>query len=293
MSRGCHKRARERRVSDGEICSPTETWQEAHYPRQTVPPRFSFVAPLVVAVVLAGGCARHVNLGSLGDGADAGILWQATFEPGDLSEWESDGHGGVYTDGKAPDPVATQDQAHHGRYAGVVTFSPASATPTFSYFFREQPIPAQAYYGAWFFLPAGLDVRSFVSLLHFGYHQTAGDPSTTAIWDVDLQPDTNGSLVPRLYETGAASPVAPQPAVPVSPATWVHFELLFKKAADATGQIVAWQDGVQVMNVANVVTAPTDWIQWDVGGGSLDAITPSPLSIYVDDVTISSSRVGP
>jgi hypothetical protein len=258
-----------------------------------LPSRFPFAVPLVVTVVLGGGCGRHVYLGGSGDGGDAGILWQATFEPADLSEWEADGHGGVYTDGKAPDPVATQQQVHRGRYAGLVVFSPASATATFSYLYREQPSPAQAYYGAWFFIPAGLDVRSFISLLHFGYHQAANDPSTTAIWDFDLQPDANGSLVPRLYQTGAASPVAARPAVPVAPATWVHFELLFKKAADATGQIVAWQDGVQIMDVTNVITAPTDWIQWDVGGGSLDAITPSPLSIYVDDVTISSSRVGP
>src|SRR4029078_7526246 len=136
----------------------------------------------------------------------------------------------------------------------------------FSYFYREQPIPAQAYYGAWLLIPAGLDVRSFVSLLHFGYHQAAGDPNTTAIWDFDLQPDTDGALVPRLYQTGAANPVVPQPAVLAPPPTGVHFELLFKKAADATGQIVAWQNGVQIMDVANVVTAPTDWIQWDVGG---------------------------
>ncbi len=241
--------------------------------------------------MLAGACNRHVNLGSLGDGGGAGILWQATFEPGDLSEWLSDGHGGVYTDGRAPDPVATQEQFHRGRYGGLAVFSPAAVT-AFSYFYREQPIPAQAYYGAWFLIPASLEVRSFLSLLHFGYHQAADDPNTTAIWDFDLQPDTDGSLVPRLYQTGAASPVVPQPAVPVLPATWVHFELLYKKTASATGQIVAWQNGVQIMDVANVVTAPTDWIQWDVGGGSFD-LAPTPVSIYVDDVTISSTRVGP
>ena len=242
--------------------------------------------------MLVGGCGRRVYLGNLGDGGGAGILWQATFEPGDLSEWVADGGGGVYTDGQAPDPVATQDQAHRGKYAGLAVFSPGSVT-AFSYFFREQPSPAEAYYGAWFRLPSSLQVRSFLSLLHFGYHPAAGDPSTIALWDFDLQPETDGSLVPRLYQTGAANPIVAQPAVPVPPATWVHFELLFKKAADATGQIVAWQDGVQIMSVSNVVTAPTDWIQWDVGGGSLDVITPSPLSIYVDDATISSTRVGP
>ena len=51
------------------------------------------------------------------------------------------------------------------------------------------------------------------------------------------------------------------------------------------------QDGVQILDHANVVTAPTDLVQWDAGGGSND-IAPSPATVYLDDATISSMRVG-
>ena len=40
-----------------------------------------------------------------------------------------------------------------------------------------------------------------------------------------------------------------------------------------------------------VVTAPTEWGQWDAGGGSND-VAPSPATVYLDDATISLSRVG-
>ena len=70
---------------------------------------------------------------------------------------------------------------------------------------------------------------------------------------------------------------------------WVHFEIFYRKAADATGRITIWQDGVQILDHANVATAPTDLLQWDVGGGSND-IAPSPATVYFDDATISLTR---
>jgi hypothetical protein len=48
---------------------------------------------------------------------------------------------------------------------------------SFSYLFREQPSPPEAYYGAWFYIPAGLQIRSWLSLHHFGYHRSAGGGS--------------------------------------------------------------------------------------------------------------------
>ena len=79
--------------------------------------------------------------------------------------------------------------------------------------------------------------------------------------------------------------------IPVPVGQWVHFEIFFRKATDTTGRITIWQDGVQILDHANVVTAPTDLLQWDAGGGSND-IAPSPATVYFDDATISLARVG-
>jgi polysaccharide lyase-like protein len=246
---------------------------------------------MLAACVLFGAtaCGRHVYLGGLGDGG-SGILWQATFETGDLTEWLSDGKGGVYMDNLAGAPAASQDQAHRGGYSGIASFAPLTVT-SFSYLFREQPSPPEAYYGAWFFIPASLQVRSWLSLHHFGYHRSAGVAETTPLWDFNVYPGSDGNLIAHVYDATAMANIDQTSPIPVPMAAWVHFEIFFRKAADATGRITIWQDGVQILDHANVVTAPTDLIQWDAGGGSND-IAPSPAAVYFDDATISLTRVG-
>jgi Polysaccharide lyase len=236
----------------------------------------------------ATACGRHVYLGSLGDGGP-GILWQATFEPGDLSEWVSDGNGGIYMDTLAGAPAVSQDAAHRGSYSGISTFAPVTVT-SFSYLFREQPSPPEAFYGAWFFIPASLQVRSWLSLHHFGYHRS-GAAETTPLFDFNVYPLADGSLAAHVYDPTAMMNLEQTNPVPVPVAQWVHFEIFFKKAADATGRITVWQDGVQILDLQNLITAPTDQIQWDAGGGSND-IAPSPATVYFDDATISTMRVG-
>ena len=243
----------------------------------------------------ATACGRHVYLGKLADSGAPGdggpdILWQATFEPGDLSEWLSDGNGGIYMDNFAAAPVASQDQAHRGAYSGIATFAPMIVT-SFSYLYREQPSPPDAYYGAWFFIPAATQVGSWLSLHHFGYHRTAGAAETTPLFDFNVYPGSDGTLFAHLFDPVTVSNTDQTNPVPVPLAKWVHFEILLHKAADTTGRITIWQDGVQILDITNKVTAPTDWIQWDAGGGSND-IAPSPAAVYFDDATISLTRVG-
>jgi hypothetical protein len=235
----------------------------------------------------ATACGRHVYLGSLGDGG-AGILWQATFETGDLSEWLADGNGGIYMDSLADAPAPTQQAAHRGSYGGIASFAPVTVT-SFSYLYREQPSPPEAYYGAWFFIPASLEVRSWLSLHHFGYHRSAG-VETTPLFDFNVYPGPDGNLLAHVYDPAAMMNLDQTDPIPVPVATWVHFEIFLRKAADTTGRITIWQDGVQILDLANLVTAPTDLLQWDVGGGSND-IAPAPASVYFDDATISLARV--
>jgi hypothetical protein len=59
------------------------------------------------AALAAGACDQHVNLGEIGDGG-ASLLWRATFESGDLSEWTSDGNGGTRTENAPAMPAVTQ-----------------------------------------------------------------------------------------------------------------------------------------------------------------------------------------
>jgi hypothetical protein len=239
----------------------------------------------------ATACGRHVYLGGAGDtDAATSILWQATFEPGDLSEWTGDGSGGIYMDSHSTAPAASAAVAHRGRFSGIATFAPTSPA-AWSYLYRDQPSLPDAYYGAWFFIPATLQINSWLSLHHFGYHPTAGSTDTMPVWDFHVYPTASGSLAARLYESSSTRSFEQTNPLVVAPATWVHFEIRFRKAADASGQITVWQDGTQILDVTGIVTAPTEWGQWDAGGGSNDT-TPTPSTVYLDDATISLTRVG-
>lgn len=256
------------------------------------------------AALAAGvGCDSHVPLGMF-SAAAPNILWSATFEPGDPSEWLQGGEGGLSKENAASSPTVTTELAHNGRYAGKSTMGPTAGSlgmPSSNYFYRTQPSPTEAYYGAWYYIPSTVTVRSWLSLIHFRCSTSGDGMNVIPVWDLNIWPVRDGSLPAGTLPIGAltthfynfltlvnADPVA-LPAVPVD--QWVHFEVLVRKATDATGQLTVWQDDVMIIDLQNVPTFSTSWVEWDIGGASND-LAPSTASIYVDDATISLERLG-
>jgi hypothetical protein len=251
--------------------------------------------PLVLAVAGAllamGGCSREVHLGSVGDGA-ANLLWSATFEPGDLSEWRGDGQGGIDAQNILVSPSVTADVAHGGAYAGKSTVMPAAGMDSLNYFYRIEPSPDAAYYGVWIYIAPGFAVGSWLSVVHFRGSHTAEGTNTFAFWDINLYPQPDGSLTAQLYNYVTLYDRQQTNPIPVPIGRWVHFEVFLKKAFDATGQLKVWQDDVEILDAEGVITAvDTAWMEWCVGGAS-DNIFPAPGLVYIDDATISVSRLG-
>jgi hypothetical protein len=254
------------------------------------------------AVLVAGTCSRQVQLGDIrdtgnnGDAGDGGanissILWSATFEVGDLSEWSGDGQGGAYLDRAPIAPAATLTVAHRGRYAGMATATPGSGTASINYLFRNQPSVPAAYYSAWFYIPSSFTVNSWLSLIHFNSSISGDGKNLSPTWDLNLYPRADGSLVAHLYDFVTQTNLEQASPAPVPIATWVHFEVFLRKAADATGEVAVWQDGVSILDRRNVATVATDWVQWAAGAAS-DNVTPPTAVVYVDDAAISLSRLG-
>ena len=248
------------------------------------------------AAIGAGACDRRVDLGAIGDGG-ASLLWTATFEPGDFSEWIGDGMGGTYTENmNANFASVTTAMAHRGRYAGAIPVSTPNGVPggpvSINYLFRNQPSPQQAYYSAWYYIPASVTVGTYLSLSHFRVSHTGDGNDLAPTFDLNLIPIA-GSLRAHLYNYASGNNVEELIPMPVPLSTWVHFEIMLLKAADTTGHVTVWQDGVQILDdPPPLMTAATDWVQWDAGGASTD-ILPNPAVIYMDDAAISLARLGP
>jgi hypothetical protein len=242
------------------------------------------------AALAAPACGKNVYLGDIGD-ASSSLLWRATFEPGDLSEWVGDGQGGTYVANAPAPPAAARGLAHNGQYAGLATFTGMTGTPSIDYLFRHQPSPPEAYYSAWFYIPSSFVVKGWLSVTHFRGSSTGDGNNLVPLWDVNLYPRPDGSLVAHLYNYTTMTNLEEVVPVPVPLDTWVQFEVLLHKAADASGRVAVWQDGVLVVDWQAVISAPTDWVEWDAGGSS-DGVAPSPAVLYIDDAAISLARVG-
>jgi len=244
----------------------------------------------LVASVGMSACDRRVDLGAIGDGA-ASLLWSASFERGDLSEWTGDGQGSMFNDNiNGKFPRVTTAIAHGGRYAGLLTLSPTMGMPSTNYLFRDAPSPAAGYYSAWFYIPSSTFVGTWLSLTHFR-GQLADGTDLSAIWDVNLYPLPGGGLAAQLFDFSRQINTRQVVPLPVPFDTWVQFQVYFVKATDATGQIQVFQDGLLILERQGISTVTNDQLQWDAGG-ACDALTLPPATVYMDDATISTARVG-
>lgn len=249
-------------------------------------------ARVLFAALATAACDQRINLGDIGDGP-ASLLWKATFEPGNLSEWTGDGRGGTYLENDASGAAqVTTAVAHRGTNAAMVGIMPTASMPSISYLYRSQPSPAQAYYSAWFYVPSTISVGSYLSLVHFRNSRTGDGANLYAVWDVNLTPLPGGAVAAQLYDYTKQFDLQQMVTIPFPYDRWVQLEVFFSKATDLTGRVAVWQDGTLILDRSNVATVSTDWLQWDVGGAS-DNLLPSPSVVYVDDAAISLARLGP
>jgi len=151
----------------------------------------------------------------------------------------------------------------------------------------EGTLPVDAYYGAWFYIPALTTNNHVWNLFHF---QAGSD--LHGLWDVSLSNDANGNL--NLYVLNflwvAPSDHLLSAQIPVPIGSWFHVEFHLKRAKDATGEAALYQDGQRVVDFGTLVTDntdSTDFGQW-FAGNLADSLLPPESTLYVDDVTIEA-----
>ena len=64
---------------------------------------------------------------------------------------------------------------------------------------------------------------------------------------------------------------------------------IFAEPADATGEVIVYQDGVEAFHLTDIVTDDTNWGEWYVGNLATNLV-PAGSTVYVDDVEISEIR---
>jgi hypothetical protein len=232
-----------------------------------------------VCPALEGGASSAPNDGPLP------APWQTSFEDGFCGYW-SDG-GFCYGDADAAYRVVTSP-ARTGAFAAAFDIRVDGGMGFHqSRCVRQGQLPKEAYYGAWYYLPEPASEPDNWNLFHFQGGELGA--ALQGSWDVSLGELPSGDLAayvldgrgPRFYEQ--EDPVI----IPIG--RWFQLEFYLKRAADATGEIALFQDGIEVLRVTQIPTDDTNFGQWYVG--SLAAgLSPPQYTLYVDDVTV---RLGP
>jgi hypothetical protein len=262
----------------------------------------SFAAALGGLACVAGpGCAPSVVVGdwacaqavepadaaaSSADGGALDIPWSTGFEDGFCDYASALGY--CYAAGGSAYTVVSSP-VHSGRYAAAFTVdsrdTPLTGTQTRCV--RQGILPAAAYYGAWYFVPAVQNNGQTWNLFHF----EGGDgPNATlhGLWDVSLVNAQDGGLHVAIFDF-LANMVPDTSAVPDIPiGAWFHLEFFFHRAADSTGEVALIQDGQTALDLTGMPTDDSTWARWHVGNLA-NSLVPPVSTVYVDDVTIRAT----
>ncbi|MBI4136807.1 heparin lyase I family protein [Candidatus Roizmanbacteria bacterium] len=274
------------------------------------------VVVLFLAVTVLSSLSRpHQKAGktetSLPENLPKYVVWYADHETGDASQWEIGTPSKPFQDSGIclrPKNGVSDEVAHSGRYAlkmSIQSWFLHSGCRTFRY--PEVRSGEPYYYSAWIYFPEDYQVNGWSNIMQFKakpFNQRGG--GSLLFWSLRLLNHENGDMYFQLHwdqQNEWAGPTADgepligkyydQNIATVRPGQWVQVEMYLKQSSEFDGQIIVWQDGVEIYNVTNIRTKmPDGFNSWSVnsyGGG----ITPEPFTVYVDDAVVSTERVGP
>jgi hypothetical protein len=171
---------------------------------------------------------------------------------------------------------------------------------------RESLSNHQAYYSAWYYFPR-IYRAEWWNLFQFKSRNDRTS-SSDPFWFLQIGNRPNGNMYlyltwwhqlwldrgvegPHRGEFGGKNYDQVLADLPIG--QWVHIEVFLRQSAAFDGQIIVWQDGVELVNQSNVRTRyPAVGAEWSLNNYS-GAIRPTPATIYIDDAVISTSRMGP
>ncbi len=240
-----------------------------------------------LAPVLLVGCTDRAL--SFGDNADY-YFW-SDHETGDTSDWTDRGpHGGFVVNAEATIDVELGPSRSGTHSLHVHGVNPSTGGWTTALVARNRPLPTEAYYSAWYFLPEALAPHKFWDVALFRSRAEAtGDTPFRNEFAVQLGPTVKGELSVQLL---GGNDEVPQPiqqlAVPV--AIWFQLEVYQRIASDGSGRLTAWQDGVEIYDFVGPTSA-TPYVEWMVGT-VVDHLDTPAADLYIDDAAITRRRLG-
>jgi hypothetical protein len=223
-------------------------------------------------------------------------LWSANMETGNMSQWyypstgpSGDYGGGEYNSGIASSS-ASRDVAHTGSWSAKMTITTPSSTDSGVRLFRwrEAHNYNDLYFSAWYYFPQRYNVPNWWNV--FQWKSKVSNTQVDPFFVLNVGNRGDGSMYFYLYNWQTRQSYDQSlKSLPVG--RWFNVEAFYRCAADNSGRVTFWQDGVQLFDVQNAQTRYSNGdCQWSLSNYS-DSLNPSPATIYVDDAVISTSRI--
>jgi hypothetical protein len=259
---------------------------------------------LFACAALAGsasaGCSEPLRIGD-------DVLWSADHETSDLSQWTRVGEGQtVFNPGDAktsaldltresPDPSlsveVTPEAAHSGSYA-VKLSNPGTDDK------REAGMELlrvigpvdDVFYSAWFMLPRDVELSPSITIVRLRSRNDAGDVLNGE--ELQLRSLPTGGYVLQVFNNSSAFLREPLPEQPphLEAGRWSQIEARYEPQVG--GRLRVWLDGKLVYDLSGRPgAAGKDLVLSVCNTGEI--FTPAPLDLFVDDVAVTLSRVGP
>jgi len=231
-------------------------------------------------------------------------VWSADHETADLSQWTVNGtRGGSYDSGICirPPSGVTSELAHSGLYSMKMTSDTSAMESGCRQFRHEESTTGNPYfYSVWLYFPQHVMVQNYWNVVQF---KSESPTRNDAMWVLDVRNRPNGAMYFTLRWKGTVpGPTASDGTmlklfqqelndIPVG--QWFHVEVYLRQSSAFDGQISVWQDGTQIFSFDQIKTKyPDGDNRWSVNNYS-DGLTPSIVTLYVDDAAVSTTRLGP
>lgn len=231
-------------------------------------------------------------------------IWFAGHEGGNDGEWRS----GPYESGPVPSGNCTTSvasgTAHTGNFAlrQTINTSSESGCRQFRYEeIRDNVEPSGLYFSAWLYAPVRATVSgSFWNVFQFKTKNSSGSFNEVA-WALDIVNRTSSGamylrprwkgLFPGPQASDGTSRKTYENQLDLQPGRWTRIEAFLRQSAGYTGRFTFWQDSQLVLDIPSSRTLYDSGSdnRWSLNNYS-DGLSPSSMSLFWDDATISRTR---
>jgi Polysaccharide lyase len=230
-------------------------------------------------------------------GGPMSLLWRATMETGNLSEWTRGGSGGQYDTGSGSTRVSSL-RAHTGRYSMALSIEHANgatgdqATRDFRWGLRRsRSLPQAAFYSAWFYFPRVWKPAEFWNIFQWKTKVDSG--AVLPALSLNVGCCRSGRMFLYLWDSIARIKLGTSPVI-LPTRRWVQLEAFMRASTRPAGVLTVWQDRRKIITAHDVRTQlpshRADARQWSLDSYT-NGISPPDATIFVDDAAIARGSI--